>query len=209
MGDEGPDEWLAVSSAADNLTSIFDDTRDTRYELENRYFAGGNYRPINFGIPNYTGDAGYPITDPNPGSCKPGFLKDQFGRCIAISWFNLPHAPAGDPWQTASGTLVIVNGMNSINGVCPPNMFLASNNRCYMHPDPPSTLPPPPPPPTVSGAPATSGSSSYAHAAAYFVHAPQSPNGRKYNVPKQIQAYNATVGGYMNPDVNSLRYYNW
>lgn len=205
VGDEGPDEWLAVSRAADNLTSIFDDTRDARYELENRYFAHGNYRPINFGIPNYTGDAGYPITDPNPGNCKPGFLKDQFGRCIAISWFNLPHPPAGSPWT--SGT--ITNGMNAMNGVCPPNMFRASNNRCYMYPDPPNLLPPPPPP--VSGTTTTSGTTTSGganYAASYFVAQPRSPNGRVYNMPRTIQAYNATVNeainGYLAPDVNSL-----
>jgi hypothetical protein len=197
IGEDGPDEYLSVSRAADRLTTVWEDAADIRYKLDQQYYtgAGGGYQPINFGIPKYTGDAGYPIVDPNPGNCKPGFLKDQFGRCLHTSWFNLPFAPAGNPWVDVSGNSVITNGMSPINGVCPNDMFLASNNKCYFFPAPPQTLPPPPPPPaTVSGGTPVSGSSSYA--SAYYGNLGgrlnntqlfgKSPSGRVYNTPPQV-----------------------
>jgi hypothetical protein len=194
IGEDGPDEYLSVARSADRLTTVWEDASDIRYKLDQQYYtgAGGSYQPINFGIPKYTGDAGYPVVDPNPGQCKPGFLKDQFGRCLSVSWFNLPFAPAGNPWVDISGTSIITNGMNPINGVCPQDMFLASNNKCYFFPAPPQTAPPPP----VSGVP-ISGSSSYA--SAYYGTVPgkmnqqalyaRSPHGRIYNTPPKMGAY--------------------
>jgi len=198
IGEDGPDEYLSVARSADRLTTVWEDASDIRYKLDQQYYtgAGGSYQPINFGIPKYTGDAGYPVTDPNPGNCKPGFLKDQFGRCLSISWFNLPFAPAGNPWVDISGNSVITNGMNPINGVCPNDMFLASNGKCYFFPSPPNTAPPPPPPPTVSGT--TSGSAHFGQA--YYgrvsnnvrerpsLHG-KSPWGRIYNTPPQTGSY--------------------
>jgi hypothetical protein len=198
IGEDGPDEYLSVARSADRLTTVWEDASDIRYKLDQQYYtgAGGSYQPINFGIPKYTGDAGYPITDPNPGNCKPGFLKDQFGRCLSVSWFNLPFAPAGNPWVDISGNSVITNGMNPINGVCPNDMFLASNGKCYFFPSPPATAPPPPPPATASGT--TSGSSNFGQA--YFgrvsdnvrerpsLHG-KSPWGRIYNTPPQTGSY--------------------
>jgi len=190
IGEDGPDEYLSVARAADRLSTVWEDASDIRYKLDQQYYTpgaagGSSYTPINFGIPKYTGDAGYPVVDPNPGQCKPGFLKDQFGRCLSVSWFNLPFAPAGNPWVDISGNSVISNGMNPINGVCPQDMFLASNNKCYFFPAPPQTAPPPP----VSGVPV---GGNYASAAAYYGQmggnaSPQlygtSPNGRIYNTP--------------------------
>ena len=194
IGEDGPDEYLSVARSADRLTTVWEDASDIRYKLDQQYYtgAGGSYQPINFGIPKYTGDAGYPVTDPNPGNCKPGFLKDQFGRCLSISWFNLPFAPAGNPWVDISGNSVITNGMSPINGVCPNDMFLASNGKCYFFPAPPQTAPPPPPPATVSGT--TSGSANFGQA--YFGNVGgqtalygKSPWGRIYNTPPQTGSY--------------------
>jgi hypothetical protein len=195
IGEDGPDEYLSVARAADRLTTVWEDAGDIRYKLDQQYYtgAGGGYQPINFGIPKYTGDAGYPVVDPNPGNCKPGFFKDQFGRCLHTSWFNLPHAPAGNPWVDISGNSVISNGMNPINGVCPQDMFLASNNKCYFFPAPPQTAPPPP----VSGVPIGGGASGAAnYASAYYGNIGgrldtaklygRSPNGRIYNTPPKI-----------------------
>jgi hypothetical protein len=198
IGEDGPDEYLSVARAADRLTTVWEDASDIRYKLDQQYYtqgaAGGSqYTPINFGVPKYTGDAGYPVVDPNPGQCKPGFLKDQFGRCLSISWFNLPFSPAGNPWVDISGNSIISNGMNPINGVCPNDMFLASNGKCYFFPAPPQTAPPPP----VSGVPV--GASGGAHyATAYYGkvggHSSpklygRSPAGRIYNTPpKQSEA---------------------
>lgn len=189
IGEDGPDEYLSVARAADRLSTVWEDAADIRYKLDQQYYQGGNYQPINFGIPKYTGDAGYPVVDPNPGQCKPGFLKDQFGRCLHMSWFNLPHSPAGNPWVDISGNSVITNGMNPINGVCPSDMFLASNGKCYFFPAPPQQYPPPP----VSGVP-VSGSSNYA--GAYYGNLGgrvgnmklfgRSPNGRVYNTPPKV-----------------------
>lgn len=187
IGEDGPDEYLSVSRAADRLTTIWEDAADIRYKLDQQYYTGrgGGYTPIQFGIPKYTGDAGYPVVDPNPGQCRPGFLKDQFGRCLHMSWFNLPFSPAGSPWVDISGNSIIQNGMYPINGVCPPEMFLASNGKCFFFPAPPPQYPPPP----VSGVP-ISGSAGYAGA---FYGGPsqklygQSPTGRIYNTPPRLQ----------------------
>ena len=193
IGEDGPDEFLSVARSADRLTTVWEDASDIRYKLDQQYYtgAGGSYQPINFGIPKYTGDSGYPVTDPNPGNCKPGFLKDQFGRCLSISWFNLPMSPAGNPWVDISGNSVISNGMNPINGVCPSDMFLASNGKCYFFPSPPQTAPPPPPP--VSGS-LISGSSNFGQA--YYGNVGgktalygKSPNGRIYNTPPPTGSY--------------------
>lgn len=168
-GEEGPESFRDIAGAADNLTGWYDDSRYLHYQRDIIYGGGGAYKPIEFGVPNYTGDQGYPIVDPNPGNCRPDFLKDQFGRCIHISWFNLPPAPSQNPvWGSGEGS-------SPINGVCPPNMFLANNNRCYSYPDPPNYLPPPPPPPTTSGNGNVSGAGSS------YVRALVNPKGRKYN----------------------------
>lgn len=203
IGEDGPDEFLSVARSADRLTTVWEDASDIRYKLDQQYYtgAGGSYQPINFGIPKYTGDAGYPVTDPNPGNCKPGFLKDQFGRCLSISWFNLPMSPAGNPWVDISGNSVITNGMNPINGVCPNDMFLAANGKCYFFPSPPNTAPPPPPPPATAVSGTTSGSSNFGQA--YYgrvnsndvrerpsLHG-KSPWGRIYNTPPQTGSYAA------------------
>lgn len=198
IGEDGPDEYLSTVRAADRLTTVWEDAQDIRARLDSQYYTGGKagtggggYSPIEFGIPKYTGDFGYPVVDPNPGNCKPGFLKDQFGRCLHVSWFNLPYAPAGNPWVDISGNSIIQNGMSPINGVCPNDMFLASNGKCYFFPSPPQSLPPPP----VSGVPVgASGSSSYGSAFYGKVHPNQrnaqlfgkSPNGRVYNTPPRI-----------------------
>ena len=199
IGEDGPDEYLSVARSADRLTTVWEDASDIRYKLDQQYYtgAGGSYQPINFGIPKYTGDAGYPVVDPNPGNCKPGFLKDQFGRCLSISWFNLPMSPAGSPWTDISGNSVITNGMNPINGVCPNDMFLASNGKCYFFPAPPNTAPPPPPPATVSGGTGTSGTANFGQAFFGNVNGRtalfgKSPMGRIYNTPPQTGSY-ATV----------------
>ena len=197
IGEDGPDEYLSVSRAADRLTTIWEDAADIRYKLDQQYYQGGNYQPIQFGIPKYTGDAGYPVVDPNPGNCQPGFLKDQFGRCLHMSWFNLPFAPAGNPWVDISGNSIISNGMNAVNGVCPPDMFLTNLGKCYNYPAPPQTLPPPP----VSGVPVgASGSSHFANAyygdmgdgrAALYG---TSPMGRVYNTPPRVQEVMSNYG---------------
>lgn len=214
LGEDGPDEYLSVSRAADRLTSIWDDAADIRYKLDQQYYTGqgGSYTPINFGTPKYTGDAGYPVVDPNPGNCQPGFLKDQFGRCLHTSWFNLPFAPAGNPWVDISGNSVITNGMSPINGVCPPDMFLASNNKCYKYPDPPQTLPPPP----VSGVPLSGTGAHYA--GAYYGNLRGrlanttllgvGPNGRIYNTPPKVETFyaNNTVAVQYEPGIISQVY---
>ena len=196
IGEDGPDEYLSVARSADRLSTIWEDASDIRYKLDQQYYtgAGGSYQPINFGIPKYTGDAGYPVVDPNPGNCKPGFLKDQFGRCLSVSWFNLPFAPAGNPWVDISGNSVITNGMNPINGVCPQDMFLASNGKCYNFPAPPNTAPPPPAP--ASGVTNISGASNFGQAFFGNVNGKtalfgKSPNGRIYNTPPQTGSYAA------------------
>lgn len=217
IGEDGPDEYLSTARAADRLTTVWEDASDIRSRLDAQYYtgAGGGYRHIDFGVPKYTGDAGYPVVDPNPGNCRPGFLKDQFGRCLHMSWFNLPHSPAGNPWVDISGNSIISNGMNPINGVCPNDMFLASNNKCYFFPAPPQTAPPPP----VSGVPVgASGSSSYA--SAYYGNLGnnqqqqavklygRSPSGRIYNTPpaasEAFYGYNTVHVDYGKCHINQV-----
>lgn len=184
QGDEGPEEFRDVASAADKLTGFYEDSRYLDLQRDTLYLGGGAYRPIDFGVPNYTGDMGYPVVDPNPGNCKPNYIRDRFGRCVHISWFNLPPPPSGQPTWTSG------EGSDPINGVCPNGMYLANNNKCYSYAAPPNYLPPPPAP-TTSGT-NTSGSSNFAAI---------SQMGRVYN-----QSFATSNKGYNNmnkPNGNS------
>jgi hypothetical protein len=48
---------------------------------------------INIGIPGVSGFEEYPITDPNPGSCLPGYTRNYLGQCVPIQ--AAPACPTG------------------------------------------------------------------------------------------------------------------
>lgn len=159
IGEDGPGEYGDIARAADNITTPYEDSRYIMDFYEREY--GVPYRPFEPGIPNYTGDFGFPVVDPNPGSCRfPGFMKDVFGRCVHISYFNLPPAPYPVPGYVSGSNLPYPDPNNPYGGQaqCPPNMFLANDGRCYNYPAPPVLYPPPPS--NVSGN--VSGSSNFA-----------------------------------------------